>query len=771
MHSIDTLPKTKFSGRKFTRKQLLQVKETVESFQNLSRKELALTICEHFDWKAANGSLKIQSGLKLLEDLESYGVITLPAKKERKQAVQREPTFDTPADTRPINGSLEFIGPITLKLVTSKEDRELWKAYIHHYHYLGYKHPVGFHLGYFIVSERLQQILGCLLFSASAAWALAPRDQFIGWEKKHREKLLNLIISNDRLLIFPWINVANLASKAMSLVTKRIGKDWLDKFGYRPVMIETFVDTTKYTGTCYQAANFQHIGKTKGRSRFVRNENSNTIKDIYIYPLESNWRHTLTNCHPTKSLKKKYRNDLPSSHTHVLDDSFVQLWQKVVTIIKDVSSKYDEMWQIRKRVLDSMLLIILIFRLVCSKNSKGYGTTIDELWDNCNRLDIPLPQKGSIAPSTFCDARKKLDETAFKDINYEIIETYAKHYQLESYRWKGKRIFAVDGSKINLPCELMADGYERPSEKSHYPQGLLSCLYQLKSQMPFDFDLVSHANERSCALQHLNVLEEDDVVVYDRGYLSYVLLHRHLERKIHAVFRLQSTSFSVIRDFFASNETDIIARIYPSRSIKCEIKLKYPDLEIIPLQLRLIKYWIDDTMYCLGTTLIDRNQFGNLQDFIDIYHARWGVEVLYDISKHIFEIEDFRSKSERGVKQEIFAHFALITMNRIFANQADNDLNQSDNRMSSSDDRSDSNGDWAKCKVNFKNCVHVLSRSLEELTLLQSKMNSVVERVYQFVIGRHQKQRPERSYERKSMKPISKWQKNSRSLNQSTATG
>lgn len=461
MNSIDTLQKTKFSGRRFTRKQLLQVKETLESFQNLSRKELAFTICEHFDWKTPKGGLKIQSGLKLLEDLESYGVITLPAKKERKQAVQREPAFDTPADIRPINGSLDSIGPISLKLVTSKQDRETWKAYLQHFYYLGYKHPFGSHLGYFIVSESRQQILGCLLFSASAAWALAPRDQFIDWEKKHREKLLHLIISNDRLLIFPWIKVANLASKALSLATKQIGKDWLNNFGYRPVMIETFVDTTKYTGACYRAANFQHVGKTKGRSRFVKNENSKTIKDIYIYPLESDWRHTLTNCHPTKILEKKYRNDVQSSHTHVIDDAFVQVWQKVV-------------------------------------------------------------------------------------------------------------------------------------------------------------------------------------------------------------------------------------------------------------------------------------------------------------------IEDFHSKSARGVKQEIFAHFALITMNRIFANQADSNLNQSDNQMSSPDDGF--NSDWAKCKINFKNCTHVFSRSLEELVLLQSKINSVVERVYQFVIGRHQKQRPGRSYERKSMKPISKFQKKSKALKSSPAT-
>ena len=116
--------------------------------------------------------------------------------------------------------------PIVLQRITSKEDREDWKAYIQTYHYLGYKHPVGTHIGYFIVSEVRQQKLGCLLFSASAAWTLAPRDKLIGWGKKHRQKLLHFIISNNRFLIFPWINVPNLASQTLSLATKQLGDDW-----------------------------------------------------------------------------------------------------------------------------------------------------------------------------------------------------------------------------------------------------------------------------------------------------------------------------------------------------------------------------------------------------------------------------------------------------------------------------------------------------------------------------------------------------------------
>jgi len=397
------------------------------------------------------------------------------------------------------------------------------------------------------------------------------------------------------------------------------------------------------------------------------------------------------------------------------------------------------------------------FSISLFKKTQSYGTTIDELWDNCAKLNLPLPQNGSIAPSSFCAARMKLDETAFKQINQKIITTYAQKYQKDdAYQWLGHRLFAVDGSKINLPRKLLSSGYKLPSENANYPQGLLSCLYQVKSQMPFDFDLVSHANERICAQHHLHILEENDVVVYDRGYFSYVMLYHHFDSKIHAVFRLQKNSYTVIRDFFSSHDTDIVVTIYPSPNKQREIMLKNSNIEIIPIQIRLVKYQIKGNTYCLGTTLIDQNQYSNIQDFIDIYHARWGVEELYKISKHIFSIEDFHAKSERGVKQEIFAHFALITMNRIFANKADTDLNRTNNPP---DQKSPLlKTQINKIKTNFKNCIQIFSRSIEELLFLQSKMDTTIKRIYHFVIGRYQKERPGRSYVRKSLKPQPKWQ-------------
>jgi hypothetical protein len=756
MKSVETLLKTAFSGRRFTRKQLAHVQETVQQFPNLSRAELANTLCEHLNWKTPNGKNKVESCLTLLEKLEAEGVVSLPSKPVRQVPQRRVPVLEKDGPETSIEVELHTLMPIRLEAVgSSGPDREQWKAHLQTFHYLGYRQPVGPHRGYFIVSEPLQQRLGCLLFSASAAWALAPRDRWIGWDSQHRTKLLQLVLSNDRFLIFPWVRVPHLASHALSLATSQIGKDWAQAFGYRPVLIETFVDPAMFSGTCYRAANWQFLGLTQGRGRLAPDHQSRiSKKEIFVYPLESDWQPQLTGSVRAVETKKRYRNDLQASHAASIEESFVSLWEKVAHIFQEVAADYDRKWRMRQRVIDTLMLVLLIFRLVSSKNTQSYGTTIDDLWDNCKKLNLKLPQKTSIAPSSFCAARQKLDEAVFKHANQKILAAYAA--DASRYLWLGHRLFAVDGSKINLPRELLASGYATPSQTAHYPQGLLSCLYQLHSRLPFDFDLASHVNERLCAIRHLDVLQPEDVVVYDRGYFSYVLLHRHYQTGIHAVFRLQENSGSPITAFFGSSQTDAEITWLPSSPIQAEIRSQYPDLEIIPLKLRLLKYKIGDTVFCLGTTLLVAHRYP-LQEFIDVYHGRWGIEELYKVSKRIFIVEDFHAKTERGVKQELFAHFVLVTLNRLFANQADLELNSGGDSTSPS-----SREPSPQRQTNFKNCIHVLDRALEALLLLHEQIRGVVQWVFETILARHQRVRPNRSFVRRSLRPETKWHPSTR---------
>jgi len=291
-------------------------------------------------------------------------------------------------------------------------------------------------------------------------------------------------------------------------------------------------------------------------------------------------------------------------------------------IVSVQAREYDQKWQKRKRIINTMLIILFVFRLVFSKNNQGYQTTIIELWDQCHRMNFTLPQTKPVAASALCNARKKLDADIFKNINTRVIATYENMETETSYKWKDHRIFGVDGSKINVPRQLKKQGYKTPSENANYPQGLISSLYQLKSQIPYDFDLVSHGNERTLARNHLKALKQDDVVVYDRGYFSYAMLYHHNESKIHAVFRLKKNSSKVINDFMFSNKIDLIVTILPPKSSVKEIKLKNPEIEFIPIKLRLVKYTYSGTTYTLGTTLLDNEKY-SIAELSDLYHARW----------------------------------------------------------------------------------------------------------------------------------------------------
>jgi hypothetical protein len=308
-------------------------------------------------------------------------------------------------------------------------------------------------------------------------------------------------------------------------------------------------------------------------------------------------------------------------------------------------------------------------------------------------------------------------------------------------------LFAVDGMKINLPRPLLRTNYAVPSDNAHYPQGLVSCLYQLKSQIPVDFDLASHNNERRMARAHLKALRPGDVVVYDRGYFSYAMLHAHKQKGVDVVFRLARHAGKVIDAFMDGSEIDAIVSIEVATKRQKTIRADHPDIEFVPLPLRLIKYVIDGTTYTLGTTLLDSGVHPRCV-FPDLYHSRWGIEELYKISKHLIAVEEFHAHTERGVKQELFAHFVLLTLNRILANRTEAGLNA---------DRTPQ-ADVPYFQVNIKNALVTMARHLEELFLRQAQftcgmLNTLIE-----AIGFcRQKTRPGKSYPRVSMKPAGKW--------------
>jgi hypothetical protein len=182
---------------------------------------------------------------------------------------------------------------IHLELVSNKNSSRLWNEYIDRYHYLGHKSLPGAQLRYFVRSE--EGLLALFGFGA-AAWKVAPRDKFIGWPTNQRENNLHLVVNNARFLILPWVKSQHLASKLLGLVARRLANDWQDRYGYRPVLLETFVEKKRFAGTCYRAANWICLGDTQGRGKLDRaHAHDLPVKSIWVYPLTNSFRKVLNN--------------------------------------------------------------------------------------------------------------------------------------------------------------------------------------------------------------------------------------------------------------------------------------------------------------------------------------------------------------------------------------------------------------------------------------------------------------------------------------------
>jgi len=297
-------PIKEFSGRAFSLEEIELIQWTVKTYPELARKELASTICEFLGWVQISGRPKTLQCLSMLKTLEAGGVLDYPPHIGAKRKCEtRRGTSNIAASESAENGqpyNVTECGRIELTLPMSAAESKQWAQYVRQYHSLGCATQFGAQLRYFIRSQG--EDLGCLQFSASA-WALAPRDMWIGWTEGQKKARLQLIVNNSRFLILPWVHVKNLASRALAGAAHRIQADWLGAYCYEPVLLETFVDTSAYKGTCYKAANWECLGVTQGRGRQDRhNTQSVTEKAIYVYPLQRDFREILKGAKPFKAV-------------------------------------------------------------------------------------------------------------------------------------------------------------------------------------------------------------------------------------------------------------------------------------------------------------------------------------------------------------------------------------------------------------------------------------------------------------------------------------
>lgn len=278
--------RVEFRGKELGRRDFRRIRELIVSKAMPTRQEIARETCRMFGWRRANGATPVRACRELLLRLDQMGVIDLPPARRSGGSISRplSPIEDEEllGPTPVWRGPVAATAPFEVRLIVF-EERAMFRAYLRRYHYLGDSPLVGESLRY---GALLDGELVALLGWAGATLHNGSRDQHIGWDETCHRDHLHLVANNARFLILPWVEQPNLASRVLGANLRRLSRDWQSVYGHPILLAETFVDQSRFRGTCYRASNWIHVGQTKGWSRHGADYyRHGQPKAVFLYPL------------------------------------------------------------------------------------------------------------------------------------------------------------------------------------------------------------------------------------------------------------------------------------------------------------------------------------------------------------------------------------------------------------------------------------------------------------------------------------------------------
>ncbi len=293
LHMFTMETQITYRGKTITSEDIAFIRQLIAGNPQYSRCRLSEKLCTAWDWRQANGQLKAMVCRCMMLELERRGLIKLPPRRQTPHnplANRRKPSKPD-IDETPVKTTVKQITPLEIHQVRRTGSEKLFNSLVEHYHYLGYTQPVGEHLKYMVYAG--EKPIACFAFS-SAPRHIGVRDRFIGWDKSLRQQNLHLMAYNSRFLVLPWVQVRHLASHLLGKITSRISTDWQQLYNHPVYYLETFVDTERFLGTCYKAANWTYLGKTTGRGKNDHtNRQNRSLKAVWGYPLHRKFKKLL----------------------------------------------------------------------------------------------------------------------------------------------------------------------------------------------------------------------------------------------------------------------------------------------------------------------------------------------------------------------------------------------------------------------------------------------------------------------------------------------
>jgi hypothetical protein len=307
--------------------------------------------------------------------------------------------------------------------------------------------------------------------------------------------------------------------------------------------------------------------------------------------------------------------------------------------------------------LDPQLLVTLLIYMVADGNRRGYQHLLDAFWDEARIYGLELPTDQPVSAASFCTARHKITPDLLRYILHEIASTTLET-AFESQRWCGKRVYALDGAKINLRRSPDLEAAFGIPDSGYCPQVLVSVLLDVCARAPVDVEVSPFASsEREHLLNMLPSLARGDVVVLDRGYPSHEIVQTLIQEGIDFLIRVPSTgTFAAIDELRESEGDDYLFYLDPPKG---------SPKEWTRVTVRAVRLRNPDGTESFFLTTLRRSEFSRPQ-LRQLYHMRWEAEEFYKLFKgpYIGQAQ-FRSMSPAGVKQEIHALVLFLAIARV----------------------------------------------------------------------------------------------------------